>query len=90
LKKIGLGLESLVAVVERIGLHLNTTKCEIIHASEYLLTFHLLESFVHLSPPNALLFSAPLFNGSALDTALLDCCEDLTKATDKLQSSQFS
>ena len=34
---------------ERIGLHLNTAKCEIVHASDVKLTSHLLNSFANFT-----------------------------------------
>ncbi|HSN23938.1 MAG TPA: reverse transcriptase domain-containing protein, partial [Methylomicrobium sp.] len=79
-------VQAIIEVGERIGLHLNTTKCEIIHAPEYTVTSRLLDSFVHVPPPNASLLGAPLFNGSALDSVLLECCDDLATAIDRLKT----
>jgi hypothetical protein len=66
---------------ERIGLHQNTSKCEIIHPPELVIS-----SFIHTCPQNADLLGAPLFEGNILDSALQNCCDNLTTAIDRLKT----
>ena len=45
-----------------------------------------LNSFIHVRPADACLLGSPLFDGTMLDSALQTCCEDLSKAIDRLKN----
>jgi len=69
-----------------LGLNLNTSKCERIHASDFKPSSDSLLSFKYVSQEDATLLGAPLFIGPALDSTLEGCCEDLVRATERLKS----
>lgn len=70
---------------ERIGLHLNANKCEVIHIPEVTLSSPILKGFVHVHPIDVCLLGAPLFEGPALTSALANCCGSLSRAIDRLK-----
>jgi hypothetical protein len=78
-------IRNIIVEGERIGLHLNTSKCEVIHAADTKLSSDLLNSFTHRLPQDATLLGALLFKDIALDSALATCCDDLTRAIGRLK-----
>jgi hypothetical protein len=69
---------------EEIGLCLNDKKCEFISSSGQSSdsVFH---NFVHLTVNDADLLGAPLTTGSAMDRALSNRCDDLSRAASRLR-----
>ena len=66
-----------------IGLQLNRTKCEII-AQSPTIGHSSLSDFIVVTPQEATLLGAPLLSDVALETALTDRCNELTKVENKL------
>ena len=75
----------IVEVGRAMGLHLNTSKCELITHKELPISDSLLRSFSRVDIANASLLGAPLFHGPALDTAWNKCCDDLAMAAERLR-----
>ena len=71
-------------VSDEMGLHLNTSKCELIAHPGSTVTDELLWSFVRVDVCNALLLDAPLFHGAELDKSWSRPCEDLARAAERL------
>jgi hypothetical protein len=68
-----------------MGLCLNVSKCELIAKSETVVNDSILLSFHRLLPEEATLLGAPLLQGPALDDCWMDCCNDLARASERLQ-----
>lgn len=75
----------IVEVGKAMGLHLNTSKCELITHRDLPISDSLLRSFTRVDIADACLLGAPLFRGLALDTAWNKCCEDLAMAVERLR-----
>jgi hypothetical protein len=69
-----------------LGLKINIGKCEIIHKTGFAIQTSLLRSFKAVNIENASLLGAPLFPGPEMDDKLTNCCTDLAKAIDRLES----
>jgi len=69
---------------EEIGLRLNDLKCEFI-SSTGRSTNPVFQHFVHLTVDNADLLGAPVIVGTAMDRALSNRCDDLSRAVSRLQ-----
>jgi hypothetical protein len=68
-----------------LGLHLNTSKCEVICLAVDSQPSPMLQSFIHVLPTDAYtLLGAPCLAGRMLDTALNDCCVELRRAIERL------
>jgi len=74
----------IVRVGTNMGLALNTSKCELIAHSDFLVNDDLLRSFTRVDISDATLLGAPLFTGPALDKAWSDRCENLATAVERL------
>jgi hypothetical protein len=57
-----------------LGLHLNTSKCEVICLAVDSQPSPMLQSFIHVLPTDATLLGAPCLAGRKLDSALNGCC----------------
>jgi hypothetical protein len=66
------------------GLFLNEKKCEAISTAGQV-TDSTLQQFIQLIPSTATLLGAPLTTGSAMDSCLAKRCEDLKRATLRLE-----
>ena len=75
----------IVEVGRAMGLHLNTSKCELITHRDQPISDTLLQSFTRVDIADASLLGAPLFHGPALDTAWDKCCGDLALAAERLR-----
>ena len=69
-----------------LGLRPNVSKCELICHSEFAPTFPVLRSFIKTTPDESLLLGAPILPAGKLDSVLQDCCAELSRAIDRLQS----
>ena len=69
-----------------ICLHLNVTKCELILHPNHSPNIDILKSLVQVDPEDSSLSGAPLFAGRQLDLVSAQCCFDLSKAIDKLDT----
>jgi len=71
-------------------LQLNAGKCEVICPSSqtHPPSINVFHYFIRVDVENSLLLGAPLFTGSALDSTLKTCCDDLSRAIDRLKDIQ--
>jgi len=76
--------EKVVREGERLGLVLNTSKCELITHRGFDVQSNILRSFRRVDMEEAILLGAPMFAGPALDDTWSDRCDDLTRAVDRL------
>jgi hypothetical protein len=67
-----------------LGLHLNTSKCEVICLAVDSQPSPMLQSFIHVLPTDATLLGAPCLAGRKLDSALNGCCVELRRAIERL------
>ena len=79
-------VDQVVARGAEIGLHLNVTKCELIHHPQYSPQTSLLRTFIPVGIDEASLLGAPLLEGQELDRTLAKCCSELSNAIDKLET----
>ena len=79
-------VDQVVARVAEIGLHLNITKCELIHHPQYSQQTSLLRTFIPVGINEASLLGVPLLEGQELDRTLAKCCSELSYAIDKLKT----
>ena len=77
-------IEKVVEEGERLGLVLNTSKCELITHRGFDVQSNILRSFRRVDMEEAILLGAPMFAGPALDDAWSNRCDDLTRAVDRL------
>jgi hypothetical protein len=77
-------VDHIIVEAAKLGLKLNTGKCEVISTPNSVLTSSTLQSFVQVTPSNATLLGAPLLTGPAMDGLLKSRCEDLKRAMDRL------
>jgi len=75
---------SVMEVGANLGLHLNISKCEVVHSADTNITSDTLKSFLPVKPAEASLLGAPLLAGQELDSALDARCLDLSRAIDRL------
>ena len=78
-------VERIITEGRAMGLHLNRSKCEIIHPQNMKINNDILDSFVHIPSDNVTLLGAPLFTGHTLDSALAKCHDDLAVAISRLK-----
>ena len=69
-----------------LGLRPNVSKCELICHSEFTPASLLLRSFIKVTPDESLLLGVPILPAGRLDSVLQDCCSELSRAIDRLQS----
>ena len=69
---------------EALGLVLNVKKCELIHQTGATPDTYF-KDFIHLEPKQGSLLGAPILQGPAMDEALGDNCDELTRALARLQ-----
>ena len=70
---------------QRLSLHINSEKCELITHADFLPASPVLKSFSHVDLNCSSLLGAPLFKGQTLDAALDKFCSDLERAIDRLK-----
>jgi hypothetical protein len=76
----------LIEESRKIGLCINISKCEIIHAgSDITCDFPILSTFTHLLPDEDNLLGAPLLPGSLMDATLRTQCANLERAVVRLK-----
>jgi len=68
-----------------MGLHLNTSKGELIGHSNFSTSDALLQSFTRVDVCDDSLLGAPLFHSSQLDKLWNGCCDDLARAAERLR-----
>ena len=69
---------------QELGLRLNDMKCEFISTTGQH-SDPVFQNFVHLTVNNADLLGAPVTTGAAMDRALDNRCEDLSRAASRLR-----
>jgi len=74
---------------QRLGLHLNTAKCEVIASPDTVISDPLLQKFSFVAVDDSALLDATLLPGAALDGAWADRCAELSRANDKLSEISF-
>ena len=62
-------VQTIVAVGEAMGMHLNCVKCELLARSDAVIMDSTLLSFKRIDIKDAMLLGAPLFTGASLDEA---------------------
>ena len=77
-------IQQVMKIGMAMGLVLNVSKCEVITDPGTAIIDPLLLSFQRLATTDCSLLGAPLFHGSALDSAWADRCADMTRAAARL------
>ena len=70
-------VQTIVAVGEAMGMHLNCVKCELLATSDAVVMDPTLLSFNRVDAKDAVLLGAPLFTGPSLDEAWSGRCAEL-------------
>ena len=65
---------------QRLGLHLNASKCEVIASSETVISDPILQTFLFTPVAASVILGAPLFPGPALDGAWTDRYAEMSRA----------
>jgi len=69
---------------QRLVLHLNASKCEVIASHETVISDPILQTFSFTPVAASVVFGAPVFPGPALDGAWTDHCAEMSRAKEKL------